>query len=43
MDCFAEGATHPDDFSCDLSLRKEARWHDGRPVTPEDVIFRSRR
>jgi microcin C transport system substrate-binding protein len=20
-------------------LRKEARWHDGKPVTPEDVIF----
>ncbi len=22
-----------------FTLRKEARWHDGRPVTPEDVIF----
>ncbi len=21
------------------TLRKEARWHDGQPVTPEDVIF----
>jgi microcin C transport system substrate-binding protein len=20
-------------------LRKEARWHDGKPVTPDDVIF----
>jgi len=20
-------------------LRNEARWHDGKPVTPEDVIF----
>src|SRR5258707_12331316 len=36
----AEGATHPDDFSWVIyRLRKEARWHDGRPVTPEDVIF----
>lgn len=22
-----------------FTLRKEARWHDGQPVTPEDVIF----
>ena len=22
-----------------FTLRKEARWHDGRPVTPADVIF----
>ncbi len=36
----AEGAAHPDDFSWVIyRLRKEARWHDGRPVTPEDVIF----
>jgi microcin C transport system substrate-binding protein len=21
------------------TLRKEARWHDGKPVTPEDIIF----
>jgi microcin C transport system substrate-binding protein len=36
----AEGAAHPDDFSwVTYRLRKEARWHDGRPVTPEDVIF----
>lgn len=21
------------------TLRKEARWHDGKPITPEDVIF----
>lgn len=21
------------------TLRKEARWHDGQPITPEDVIF----
>jgi microcin C transport system substrate-binding protein len=36
----AEGAAHPDDFSwVTYRLRKEARWHDGKPVTPGDVIF----
>ena len=36
----AEAASYPDDFSWVLyRLRKEARWHDGKPVTPEDVIF----
>jgi microcin C transport system substrate-binding protein len=36
----AEGAAHPDDFAWVIyRLRKEARWHDGHPVTPEDVIF----
>ena len=36
----AEAAAHPDDFSwVTYRLRKEARWHDGKPVTPEDVIF----
>ncbi len=36
----AEGAAHPNDFSWVVyRLRKEARWHDGKPVTPEDVIF----
>jgi microcin C transport system substrate-binding protein len=36
----AEAASHPDDFSwVTYRLRKEARWHDGKPVTPEDVIF----
>jgi microcin C transport system substrate-binding protein len=36
----AETAAHPDDFSWVVyRLRKEARWHDGKPVTPEDVIF----
>ena len=36
----AESAAHPDDFSWVIyRLRKEARWHDGKPVTPEDVIF----
>ncbi len=36
----AEAAQHPDDFSwVTYRLRKDARWHDGEPVTPEDVIF----
>lgn len=36
----AEQVSHPADFSSvTYRLRKEARWHDGRPVTPEDVIF----
>ncbi|MBR1092355.1 ABC transporter substrate-binding protein [Bradyrhizobium manausense] len=36
----AEAAQHPEDFSWVVyRLRKEARWHDGKPVTPEDVIF----
>lgn len=36
----AEAAAHPDDFSWVIyRLRKEARWHDGHPVIPEDVIF----
>ena len=36
----AEAASHPDDFSSvTYRLRKEARWHDGKPVTPEDVLF----
>jgi microcin C transport system substrate-binding protein len=36
----AEAAAHPEDFGWVIyRLRKEARWHDGKPVTPEDVIF----
>jgi microcin C transport system substrate-binding protein len=36
----AEGAAHPDDFGWVIyRIRKEARWHDGKPVTPDDVIF----
>jgi microcin C transport system substrate-binding protein len=36
----AEAAAHPDDFGWVIyRLRKETRWHDGKPVTPEDVIF----
>ena len=36
----AEAASYPDDYSWVIyRLRPEARWHDGKPVTPEDVIF----
>ena len=36
----AEAASPPDDFAWVIyRLRKEAHWHDGKPVTPEDVIF----
>ena len=36
----AEAVSHPDDFSSvTYRLRANARWHDGKPVTPEDVIF----
>ena len=29
----------PDVTSVTYRLRAEARWHDGKPVTPEDVVF----
>ncbi len=36
----ADAVSHPDDFSsASYRLRAEAKWHDGKPVTPEDVIF----
>ncbi len=36
----AEWISYPDDFSsATFKLRDNARWHDGRPVTVEDVIF----
>lgn len=36
----AEGVSHPPDFSTvTYRLRAEAKWHDGKPVTPDDVIF----
>jgi microcin C transport system substrate-binding protein len=36
----AEGLTYPEDFSSvTYRLRASAKWHDGKPVTPEDVIF----
>jgi len=35
-----EAITHPADFSSfTYRLRAEAKWHDGQPVTPDDVIF----
>jgi microcin C transport system substrate-binding protein len=36
----AEAVSHPDDHSSvTYLLRANARWHDGKPVTPDDVIF----
>ena len=36
----AEAVHHPEDFSSTtFRLRAEAKWHDGTPVTPDDVIF----
>ena len=36
----AESVSHPDDFSSvTYRLRPQAKFHDGTPVTPEDVIF----
>lgn len=36
----AEAVSYPDDYSSvTYRLRREARWHDGKPVTPEDVIW----
>jgi microcin C transport system substrate-binding protein len=36
----AEAVRHPPDFSsATYRLRAEAKWHDGKPVTPEDVVF----
>ena len=36
----AEGLTYPEDFSSvTYRLRPFAKWHDGKSVTPEDVVF----
>ena len=36
----AESVSHPDDHSWVIyRLRKDAKWNDGKPVTPEDVLF----
>jgi microcin C transport system substrate-binding protein len=36
----AESVSYPDDFSSvTYRLRPRAKWHDGEPVTPDDVIF----
>ena len=36
----AEWVSYPADFSsATYKIRDAARWHDGKPITPEDVIF----
>ena len=36
----AESLSFPDDISSvTYRLRANAKWHDGKPITPEDVIF----
>ncbi len=36
----AESVTVPEDRSwVAFTIRPEARWHDGQPITPEDVVF----
>lgn len=36
----AECVTYPDDFSsATFKLRPEARFHDGKPITPDDVVY----
>nr|WP_244470817.1 extracellular solute-binding protein [Microvirga massiliensis] len=36
----SESFSYPDDFSSvTFRLRPEARWHDGKPVTADDVVF----
>lgn len=36
----AEALRHPDDYSSvTFRLREGARWHDGEPVTPQDVVW----
>lgn len=36
----AEWVSYPDDYSSvTFGLRPEARFHDGKPVTPEDVVY----
>jgi microcin C transport system substrate-binding protein len=35
-----EAVSYPDDHSsATYRLRAEAKWHDGQPVTPDDVVF----
>jgi len=36
----AEGVSYPDDISsATFRLRAEVKWADGKPVTPEDVVY----
>ena len=40
MACWRRPSAHPDDHSwVTYRLRANARWHDGMPVSAEDVIF----
>ncbi|MCP6151479.1 ABC transporter substrate-binding protein, partial [Klebsiella pneumoniae] len=36
----AEGLSYPDDFSTvTYRLRENAKWHDGQPITADDVVW----
>lgn len=36
----ADAVRYPDDYSwVEYRLNPDARWHDGKPVTPEDVVW----
>jgi microcin C transport system substrate-binding protein len=36
----AEALSYPDDFAwVKFRLNRNARWHDGKPITPEDVVW----
>jgi microcin C transport system substrate-binding protein len=36
----AEAVSCPEDYSsATFRLRAEAKWHDGKPITPDDVVF----
>jgi microcin C transport system substrate-binding protein len=36
----ADAMSYPDDYSSvTFRLRPEAKWHDGEPITPEDVVW----
>lgn len=36
----AEWASYPDDYSsATFGLRADAKWHDGKPITADDIIF----
>ncbi len=40
MGCSPKSVSYPEDRSYVIyRLRAAARWHDGKPVTPDDVIF----
>lgn len=36
----AESVSHPDDYSyVTYKIRKNAKWHDGQSITPEDIVW----